>query len=303
MPKKILVLVMSCNEKHFVEQENVVRETWAKPILNGEVEGMDYWSYTSSCGKPSHIDYRNHVIYCNTGDGIYETYQKTIEAFKLIKDDTDFDFDFIYRTNTSCVLNYGLLRQFVETIEDPEILYGGELYSIGIPCPFKECLYLRGNSMIMSRYHFNALIDMDKYVEVPSTMFADDNVIGNVLNSLNIMKLRFYTYYIRSYGFAWYKSSVSKRYCNGASSWNNTNDGYEYLKNFIAIQVKSYDDRTLENDRIRHISSIVNVDKNDYTQELDFIRRYMNDPYYWHFDGDKKVIRYEKVFDSDKAAH
>jgi hypothetical protein len=117
------------------------------------------------------------------------------------------------------------------------------------------------------------------------------------------MKYRFYTYYIRSYGFAWYKTSTRLRHCNGCSSWNNTNDGYEYLKNFIAIQIKSYEDRSLENERMRHISSIVNVEKDDYTQELDFIRRYMDDPYYWYNNTKDRVQKYVKLFKSDKATN
>jgi hypothetical protein len=263
---------------------------------------MEYYAYTACGNKKPCIDKKNHMIYCDTEDDIWHTYQKTIAAFKLIKQE-GIEFDYIYRTNTSCVLNYGLLRAFVNTITDDEILYGGELYSIGVPCPKDNDLYLRGNSMILSKYHFNVLLDMDKYVFVPPTLFADDNVIGNVLNCVNIMKYRFYTYYIRSYGFAWYKTSTRLRHCNGCSSWNNTNDGYEYLKNFIAIQIKSYEDRSLENERMRHISSIVNVEKDDYTQELDFIRRYMDDPYYWYNNTKDRVQKYVKLFKSDKATN
>lgn len=292
--KKILVLAMSCNQDHFREQEKVVRETWAKPILEGKYDNIDYWSYTASSDNKEWIDKEKHVIYCSGGDGIYQTYQKSVSCFRQLINN-NIEFDYIYRTNTSTVLNVGLLNAFVQTLNpDDMVLWGGELYAIGVPCPTPYSIYLRGNSLIMSKKHIEMILDLDKYVTVPPKYFADDNVFANILNLGALLSYIPYKVRIKSYGFAWYKCATWIKHSNGCSTWNNSNKTYEYLKDFIAIQIRSYEDRSLENDRIREISDIINKDKDDYSEELEFIREYSKDPYYWYSNGREKKQEYRR---------
>ena len=39
--KKAVVLVMSCNEERFIEEEEIIRKTWGSPIINGEIENYN----------------------------------------------------------------------------------------------------------------------------------------------------------------------------------------------------------------------------------------------------------------------
>lgn len=288
---KILVLVMSCNNEHFIEQEKVVRETWAKPILDGEYDNIEYYSYTASKSGNEWMDKKNHVIYCSGGDSIWETYQKTISCLKILKKNR-VQYDFIYRTNTSTVLNVGLLNALVQTLDkNTKEIWGGEIYAVGVPCPDYYNAYMRGNSIILNKGHIDFILDMDKYIRVPSEFFADDNVIGMLLNLRSYLSYDVPAYWLKSYGFAWYKSSKIP-YCNGCSSWNNEDNSYEYLKKFIGIQIKNYGDRTVENDYIREISSIVNIPKDDYTEELEFIRQYASNPMYWRANEGRRIRHY-----------
>lgn len=297
MDKKIIVLVMYCNSPFFIEQERACRNTWGKKILDGKYSNIEYWSYTAcSDGVKEHVDFDEHRVYVNTGDGIYETFQKTERCLRLLREE-GVEYDFIYRTNTSVVLNVGLLNCFVNSITDDTIVYGGELYSMDVPCPLPHYPYLRGNSIILSKKVVDIILSFGKYVVVPDSIFADDNIIGNIMNCYHMMRYESKYKYVKSYGFAWYKSTKKEktRMQNGISAWNNTNDSYEYLKNFIGIQIKSYDERGVENERIKHISDIVNVDKDDYSEEMKFIYEYMDDPYIYYFDRKDKTVIYIKL--------
>ena len=288
--RKILVLVMSCNQKHFVDGEAVVRETWAKPILEGEYENIDFYSYTGGNDK-QYVNKDEHRVYCMSGDGIYETHQKTVECIALLLKN-GIDFDYIFRTNTSTVTNVGLLDAFVNTIEDDSVVWGGELYSIGVPCPFSDSLYIRGNSIILSKKLCGIILDWTKYLRIPRIYFADDNLIGNILNTYHILRFEDYRNFIKSYGFAWYKSekNYNPKLNNGCSDWSNTNTDYDYLKNFISIQIKIYGDRTEEFDNMRLISSIVNVKKEYYDDEFNFIKKFSNNPTFF-INNTRKGIR------------
>ena len=90
--KKIVVLVMSCQDPFFRKEEMVCRDTWAKPILDKEYDNIEYFSYTGGHDR-SYVDFNDHHIYCKSGDGIFETYQKTYEVFKLL----DKFFEYIYQ--------------------------------------------------------------------------------------------------------------------------------------------------------------------------------------------------------------
>ena len=41
--KKIVVLVMSCQDPFFKKEEVVCRDTWAKPILKGKYDNIEYY--------------------------------------------------------------------------------------------------------------------------------------------------------------------------------------------------------------------------------------------------------------------
>lgn len=304
--RKILVLVMSCNREHFIEQEKVCRETWAKPILDGAYDNIEYYSYTTDINaSESYINKEKHKIFCNCDDGIYMTYQKTVECLKVL-DKEGIKYDYLFRTNTSTYNNIGLLNAFVQSIENENIAYGGEIYNLPTLCPAPHFCYLRGNSILLSRHLVDIILDFDKHVSVPKVLYADDNMIGNILNTYHILRFEPYKMFIRSYGFAWYKSVEEKanskfiKLNNGCSAWYNSDDSYDYLKNFISIQIKNYTNRDVENKRMRYIDTILNKTKDDYTEELKFIENYSKNAKYYYHDSVEKIDEYRDYYPSKK---
>lgn len=103
--RKILILTMSCNQPYYQSLVGVVKDTWAKPLIQNKYENINWFVYTS-CDKQHPkpmVDFENHMIYVNTGDGLKETYFKTYDAYHLIKD--IIDFDYVVRTNASIFVN------------------------------------------------------------------------------------------------------------------------------------------------------------------------------------------------------
>ena len=278
-----------------MEQEKVCRETWAKPVLDGKYPNIKYFTYYGGCQEQS-IDEENHTIKCTSDDGLFKTFEKTIEAMTILKD--KYSFDYLFRTNTSTYINVGLLNAFIDTLNDDKTVWCGELYDVGLPCPLGGMIYPRGNSVIFSHNIVDVILGFSKYTYCPSENFADDNLIGNILNTYHLLRFEDYKAYLKSYGFAWYSAipdGTMDWLGNGLSTWNNTNISYDYLKNFISIQVRSYTDRSNENDKLRDLYEVLGDGKADYTEEIKFITDYSHSPMYYKSVWGTNFRVYEKM--------
>lgn len=305
--KKLIILSMTCNSGFFKAEDTINRRTWAKDVLlDKEDDGCSFYSYIAdTAGSPTYIDDEVNLIHCNSGDGLWDTFYKTIEAFKAILSLSE-GFDYVFRTNTSTVVNVPLLRQFVDTLKDDETAWCGELYATDIPCPLPFTIYPRGNALLLSRKLVERIVDWSKYVVVPPRMFADDNIIGNVLNTYHMLRFEEYNKYIRSFGQGWYESAdqngktFTVNHSNGLCEWNNSNISYDFIKNFIAIQVRSYKNRASEFVKIQKISEELNrgnKGRKDFSEEIERIMKYSNNPKLWHAElrnGKAKYVDYKQ---------
>lgn len=97
---------MSCNEPFFDAERIAVHETWAKDLIDGYYPCATFYSYTASTRNYSYIE--NNTIYVKCGDGLFDTFDKTIECFRILKN-LDITYDYIIRTNTSTYLNIPIL--------------------------------------------------------------------------------------------------------------------------------------------------------------------------------------------------
>ena len=297
---------MFCQYDLFIKEERAVRLTWAKSIFDGEYDNISYYAYLGDC-KKAYIDEKNRIIYCKSGDGLWDTYQKTSECIKQLLDN-NIEFDYIFRTNTSTVNNIGLLDYFVNHLKTENVVYGGEYYCIGVPCPTNAFVYLRGNSLLLPRRYCELIVEWDKYMRIPFQGFADDNIIGNVINTYHLLRYEPYIDYVKSYPFGFYKcyAGDEKNKSNGCCHWNNQDDTYDFLKNFISIQIKSFSeytkDRKMEEEveKMAHISSIVNIKKDDYKDELEYIANYFKNPYFYYYNKKKDIAKYVRIRDAVK---
>ena len=82
--KKILILVMSCNDEFFKQQVEKIKQTWAKPILDGKYSNIDFMSYDGWDGQ-HYYDKDNKCIHIRCEDDLDNTYKKTFYALSIIK--------------------------------------------------------------------------------------------------------------------------------------------------------------------------------------------------------------------------
>ena len=268
--KKILITVMSCNDDFFIKQEQIMKETWIKQL--NQFDNIDYIIYRGDPNIQKHkYDKEQHVLSLKCEDDLDNTYKKTYYAFKLAN--KIYDYDYIFRTNTSTYVNITLLNQFIQELSNDEILWSSDLYSLSNSfCPYPLYLYGRGNGMILSKKLINIILS-----EGISHLYlgkCDDWMIGNILNSYWIKQGKDYLDYIKGYKHGWYKCVPEEQPNNHKLCvYGNRNRDWDFIKQFITIQIKRYRERHLENDQYKELNET--FEQNQYN-ELDLMEQIMS---------------------------
>lgn len=264
--KKILIMIMSCNDDFFVTQEQIMKETWIKQI--DQFDNIDYIIYRGDPNIEKHkYDKQNHLLSLRCEDDLNNTYKKTYYAFKL--GHKIYDYDYIFRTNTSTYVNVVLLNQFIQELDNDEILWASDLYSLSNSfCPYPLYLYGRGNGMILSKKLVDIILSegiSHLYLEK-----CDDWIIGNILNTYWIKQGKDYLDYIKGYKHGWYKCVPEEQPNNHKLCvYGNQNRDWEFIKQFITIQIKRYRERHLENAQYKELNET--FEQNKYADDLEDI--------------------------------
>lgn len=147
--KRLLILSMLCNQEKYIKQSLMIRQTWGRNVLSNSLENVEMYFFTKSESDKEYIDYDNHIIYVNASDDLFNTGEKTIEAFKMAIN--FFNFDYCVLTNTATVINIDLVNKFINSnLIDENCYYGGNLiYRITNP------LFFRGDFILLSRKNIN----------------------------------------------------------------------------------------------------------------------------------------------------
>jgi len=254
---KILILVMSCNDEFFKHQEQIIRETWLKPVIDEKYENIDYCFYSGDEDIEKHKYSKDeHYLTLRCEDDVKNTFKKTYYAFKLCKKIFG-EYDYIFRTNTSTYVNVELLNMFINCVcsQNKDILWCSELYSLSNSfCPYPLYLYGRGNGLILS----DKLIDiiLDRGISFLYLEKCDDWIIGNILNSYRISQGN-YLDYIKSYTHGWFKCIPEEQPNNHALCvYGNKNKDWKFINKFITIQIKRYRERNLEEEHYRELDEV-----------------------------------------------
>ena len=275
---KILIMIMSCNDPFFINEEKIIRETWLKDLP----EGVDYCFYRGDENIDKHkYNKEQHLLTLRCEDNINNTFKKTYYAFNII-DKIFKDYDYIFRTNTSTYVNTYLLKEFVNQVcyKNFNILWTGEMYSLSNSfCPYPLYLYGRGNGIILHKTLKDIILKNGLgylYLEK-----CDDWIIGNILNSYWINQgYNNYYDYIKAYTHGWYKCVPEEQPNNHKLCvYGNQDNSWDFLKQFITIQVKRYRERDLEEGIYYELYEALKDKKYDNIQEIiDKIVEYSKSP-------------------------
>lgn len=260
--KKILIMVMSCNDEFFVTQEQVIKETWIKKI--DKFDNINYIIYRGDPNIQKHkYDKQEHLLTLKCEDDVNNTFKKTYYAFNLAH--KIFDYDYIFRTNTSTYVNVELLNEFVQNLDNDEILWSSDLYSLSNSfCPYPLYLYGRGNGILLSKKLVDIILcEGISYLYLEK---CDDWLIGNILNSYWIKQGKDYLDYIKGYHHGWYKCVPEEQPNNHKLCvYGNRNNSWEFVNKFITIQTKRYRERHLENEQSKELHKT--FEDNEYNNE------------------------------------
>lgn len=202
--KKILILIMSCNDEFFINEEKVCRETYLKDIDHKNLDVVYYFYRGKEAGSQEaedYIDEENRILHINSvGDGLEDTYEKTIAAFKLLEK-AGVKYDYVVRTNTSTWINLDLLDLFLGELDNETINYAGNLISAWWSY---YRFSMSGNSMIMPYRNVHSILLDEKRIFKDTKGNMDDCIISAVFNSRYIELGIDYTKYLKSVGIKHY---------------------------------------------------------------------------------------------------
>lgn len=144
MKNKILILLMSCNQPLYEEEEQACRETFLK---DAEGAGLSYYFYRGTDGELT-IDQESHTMLLPVPDGLGATSKKTLMAFhEALKME---DWDYIIKTNVSTWLDIPKIIKAVDKWEGREDrnIYGARFIANEAS---KKVPFPRGHFIILSR--------------------------------------------------------------------------------------------------------------------------------------------------------
>jgi len=164
--KKILFLVQSCNKERYINEEQIIRDTWGKRLR----KNCDLYFYRGG-GKDTII---GDILSLECGDELNDTFLKTLRALSIFKNIGKYDF--IVRTNTSNWINVDLLLNTIDRMDKNDRVFVGtgavcNAVSKGVP-------FLRGNLLIFTK---QVLLDLMLGFKTRVFTGLDDVCIGFTL--------------------------------------------------------------------------------------------------------------------------
>lgn len=170
MKNKILILLMSCNQPLYEEEEQACRETFLK---DAEGAGLSYYFYKGTDGELT-IDQESHTMLLPVHDGLGSTSKKTLMAFhEALKMD---DWDYIIKTNVSTWLDIPKIIKAVGKWEGrgDRNIYGARFIandaSKNVPFP-------RGHFIILSRTLVDGIAKVGPILTKASGMPKTDDTL------------------------------------------------------------------------------------------------------------------------------
>lgn len=159
--KKAIILVVSCNQERYLNEEQIIRGTWGKDVLDGKYENIEL-VFVRSTNETEYME--DNILFLKAPDDINGTYEKLRRAIMWFNDK---EVDYFIKTNTNTYINMNAIEQFLAFDNvDCEKIYGPQLIMNNIP-------FLRGNFLIIPKKISNILIGFtSKYVDDVTISFV-----------------------------------------------------------------------------------------------------------------------------------
>ena len=171
--KKILVSVMADRKnKTSIRGMECIRSNW----MSQNYDNVEIETYYGLCENNKNYDFRDDEVVVNVEESLPNVFYKTLEYLETILEK---DFDFFYRTSSSCYVHIERLRSYIE--KQPTTNFVG-----GIEGFYGNYRFFSGGGFILSRDLVEYIVENKNKIPY---IFVDDVSIGNfVLNKNPIFK-------------------------------------------------------------------------------------------------------------------
>lgn len=266
---------MSANNNIAERDTEAQLNTFVKGIFEKD-RNNEYHVYFYRAVKENEIagvfaNYGENPIYdvlTETGDGIFDTYEKTVDAYNMILG--DWDFDILVRCNISCYVNIGLLDKVINDDYDKELIVCNSVNSIITLGEYANDLYPRGDFYIMHRELVEKSLKSTNLLYnlvTPRLCHVDDVLLGvNIIYALardycDSLKSCLYTYIphdvptvLNSYSLSFRLKSCPEGINYSGYAWDNDEvrmkDAEKFYKVHDYIKDVKYDDDDVSLDQL-----------------------------------------------------
>lgn len=167
-----------------LRNEDAIFNTYIKSYNDNKDIFKHEYHFLSYRGGYSDVVLDNNILKLTSLDDIENTFNKTIEAFKYIK---DFNFDYLIRVNISTYINLFILDEYIEEL-NKNLIYCNTVCTYYNSIKYKNEMFPRGDAYIIHKELFNKLLDfyynfnINDYIDngVDNT---DDSMFGVVLSN------------------------------------------------------------------------------------------------------------------------
>ena len=182
---KGVFLAQSCNLPFFKKELTMVEHTWARDLIDGKYPGYKFFGFTSCDGLHPEPCIDGNTIYVRNDDKIEGTYNKMRDAYKLLL--AHYDFDIMFRTNTSNFINVELAIQRMEKLRENEVV--SDICGYYHLMPNNSILFqfntFVGSAYIMSRKIADSIFLSRYDNSISNSNDGDDIVACYILNELH----------------------------------------------------------------------------------------------------------------------
>lgn len=182
---KGIFLSQSCNNDFFKRESELVEQSWAKELIEGKHPGYEYFRYTACDADHPLPCIDEHIIYVNNDDTLYQTYEKMRSAYRLLLTE-GYDFDYIFRTNTSTFVNVPLAIKAIETASSNQVV--SDICGYYIKMPNGELNFqfntFTGNAYIMSKQVADRIFTSNFDSTISSIPDGDDIITARIIDEI-----------------------------------------------------------------------------------------------------------------------
>lgn len=177
MPKKILILVVSSNDKPYKQMVKTSLETWDSFEVDN-CETMYYFGTPIKDDLSVYIPNQNPKFIFDDVDECYENMgRKMLYTFGWVLNNKDFDY--IVRINSSCYCDKKQLAKYIETLPDNNLFAGVEVEGGAT----NEKFMWGGTGWVFSKDIIQLIVDNKQHYD---HSIMEDVAIGHLMNKLNV---------------------------------------------------------------------------------------------------------------------